>query len=139
MSKTATQHKAIDDYTINGVAPLNAGELIQADINQPKRDTRFKKGNQVAKGNRKPRTRLNDRFLADTLALWETHGNQALQAMLERKPEAFCTMVANLLPKHIDVDVTDDTRWVINASPRLSEDEWRSQHGLATTDTDETA
>ena len=126
------------DYSINGVKPINssdmtqysAGELKENDSNAGKRSHMFQKGNQAAKGNHKPRTRLNDRFLADTLALWHTHGNQALRDMLERKPEAFCTMVASLLPKHVELDSKDGITWVINAAPALSTDEWLEQHNL---------
>ena len=128
------------DYKINGVKPINNDELTTynvselngTDINKKKQPHRFKEGNQFAKGNHKPRTRLSDRFLKDLVALWESHGNQALEAMLTEKPAAFCQMVANLLPKHIDIESSDGVNWVINAQPLkdLSESEWREQHGL---------
>jgi hypothetical protein len=34
-----------------------------------------------------------------------------------------------LVPKELALEISD-TKWVINASPRLTEEEWRLQHGL---------
>ena len=93
----------------------------------------------AAVGNKMPRTRLSDVFLKDCLALWHTHGNQALADMLNDSPVKFCQMIAGILPKHIELDNTDGINWVINASPRLTEDEWRQQHNLIDQDPTETA
>ena len=128
MSKAAEQ--LIKDYTINGCTPLNAGDIATAETNEQKRkDNLFKPGNQAAKGNHQPRTRLNKRFIKDLEQLWYEKGNQALQIMLDRKPEAFCLMVASLLPKHVEIQ-GDGITWVINASPRLSIEDWQAQHNL---------
>ena len=124
-----------DNHVINGCSPINAQEMKQVETIEPKRDTRFKPGNTASKGNKASRTRLSDRFLADALKIWQTHGIDSLESMATRAPAQFCTMIAGVLPKDFQVSVTDDSqgKWVINAQPNLSTREWQKQHGLIKT------
>ena len=122
------------DYSINGCAPLNAQELIESNDNAGNRDHLFQKGNKLGGRPKGSRSKLSEAFLADVNALWLTHGNQALRDMLQDSPTKFCQMVSLVVPKSLELDNTDGINWVINASPRLTEDEWRQQHNLIESD-----
>ena len=130
-------NKPAKDYSINGVKPINNDELTTynatssngKDVNEKKRSHLFQPGNQAAKGNRKPRTKLSDRFIQDVLAEWTISGPAVLETMARTKPAAF----ANLVPKdyQISVDHSDNGGYVINAMPRnLTEQQWRKIHNL---------
>ena len=122
------------DYSINGCAPINAVELKDKETNKTKQPHRFKPGNQAAKGNKASRTRLSDRFLVDALAAWKDNGVDALNSMATRAPAQFCTMIAGILPKDFQVSVTDDSqgKWVINAQPTMTHDEWCKANNIRT-------
>ena len=96
----------------------------------PKEDGQFKPGNKLGGRTVGSRSKLGETFLQDVHQLWLNKGNQALQDMLDESPTKFCQMVAAILPRHIDIDSTDGVRWVINASPRMNEIEWRKMNNL---------
>ena len=93
----------------------------------------FKSGSEWtgnAKGRPKgSRNKVSTAFYQDVYQLWLDHGNQALADMLAESPTKFCQMVANVLPKHIDIDTNDSARWVINAQPQTVL-EWSESHGI---------
>ena len=135
--KTDTQ--PIDDYSINGVKPINSEDMATysaLEANNPtdngiKRDTRFKAGNKLSNGRPKgSRSKLGETFLQDVHQLWLDHGNQALRDMLEESPTKFCQMVQACLPKTLELDTKDGITWVINAAPALSTEQWLEQHNL---------
>lgn len=59
---------------------------------------------------RKPgsRNKLAETFLADVLAEWEAHGAVAVSDMREKNPGDFVKMVASLLPKDVNLNLTDN-------------------------------
>ena len=126
----------------NGCRPINdiamsqysADELNGSNGNGIKRDTRFKAGNKLGGRPKGTRNKLSEAFLADLHADWLDYGNQALTTMRQESPAKYCQMVMAILPKHIELDDMDGVTWVINASPRLTEDEWRQQHNLIESD-----
>ena len=54
------------------------------------------------------RNRLADSFVADLAAVWNEHGAVALQRCAEETPDRFCKIVADLLPRSIDLNVAVD-------------------------------
>jgi hypothetical protein len=60
------------------------------------------------------RNKLGEAFLADMLADWEEHGAAAIKAAREDKPEVYVKVLASILPKELNVkvseldDLTDD-------------------------------
>jgi len=52
------------------------------------------------------RNRLSRKFLDDALASWEEHGAAALKQMRWRDPVAYCRMMAAVVPKELQIDVT---------------------------------
>ena len=66
----------------------------------------MKKG-QTIKGS-KLRNVLTSEFLADLLADYKEHGQGAIKIMRQEQPTKYCIMIANLLPKDISVDITEN-------------------------------
>ena len=52
------------------------------------------------------RNRLSVHFLEDLLADWEAHGREALKAAREAEPATYCLMVAKLMPKDTNLNVS---------------------------------
>ena len=79
--------------------PENTG-VIRADYL-----TRFQPGNPgKPKG---ARNKLQEDFLKDVLAAWETSGAQAITDMIADKPGDFVKMVAGLMPKEATLNIHD--------------------------------
>jgi len=51
------------------------------------------------------RGKLSENFLTDLHDAWQQHGPNALARCAEQKPDAFCRIVADLLPRNVSVDV----------------------------------
>jgi hypothetical protein len=122
------------------VHSLNKEELIESELAD-----RYTPGHQLFKpgqsGNpagRKvgSRNALSEAFIKDIHDKWLQHGSEALDVMLAHEPVKFCQLVAQIIPKDFQVNVTEDRmQWVINAQPGLSTDEWLAAHGLGRSDT----
>jgi hypothetical protein len=60
------------------------------------------------------RNKLGEAFLQDMLADWEAHGVAAIEAVRDEKPDAYLKVVASILPKELNLrvsefdDLTDD-------------------------------
>jgi hypothetical protein len=54
------------------------------------------------------RSKLSEQFLTDVLGEWETHGAVAISDMREKNPGDFVKMVASLLPKDVNLNLTDN-------------------------------
>ncbi|WP_374634030.1 DUF5681 domain-containing protein [Ferrovibrio sp.] len=70
-----------------------------------KKDTKFKPG-QVANPKGRPkgsRNKLGEDFLRELCADFAEHGRAAIEAVREKKPEVYMKVVADLLPKQIEV------------------------------------
>jgi hypothetical protein len=52
------------------------------------------------------RGKLSEDFLADLHAAWNEHGTTALQRCALEEPAQFCRIVANLLPRDLDINLT---------------------------------
>ena len=77
------------------------------------------------------RNAVSEAFLVDLRHLWDKRGMQILESVAASDPGKLLAAMVQVLPKDFQVSVdTDQINWVINASPRLTEAEWRSQHGL---------
>ena len=80
-------------------APENTGE-VRADVL-----TRFQPGNPgKPKG---VKHKLQEDFLKDVQAAWETSGPQAITDMIADKPGDFVKMVAALMPKEATLNIHD--------------------------------
>ena len=55
------------------------------------------------------RSKLSESFLADALEAWEERGKEALAEMATEKPGDFAKMIAQLVPKEIDLSSSDGT------------------------------
>lgn len=68
---------------------------------------RFVAGNSGNGGRPKgSRNKLGEAFVSDLLADWEKHGVKAVETVREEKPDAYLKVIASLLPKHVDVKVS---------------------------------
>jgi hypothetical protein len=54
------------------------------------------------------RNKLAENFLADVLKEWEAHGAVAISDMRDKNPGDFVKMVASLLPKDVNLNITDN-------------------------------
>ena len=115
------------------MTPINADLMEEAVINQSKRTERqianqFKPGNQIAKGNHKPRTRLSNRFVDDLTAEWVKRGAVALTEIDSKTLVSTCVAV---LPKDVlvSLDSSDKVRWIVASDP-VNTSEWYERHGL---------
>ena len=73
------------------------------------RSGRFVAGNS-GNGGRKPgsRNKLGEQFLSDLRDVWQTHGIQALEKCAEEEPGTFVRVIAGLLPKTVDINMSLD-------------------------------
>ena len=96
----------------------------------PKEDTQFKPGNLGGPG--RPlgsKNKLSEYFLHELAYHFEEHGREAIERVFEDRPGEYLRIIASLVPKELALEISD-TKWVINASPRLSVQQWRELHGL---------
>ena len=56
----------------------------------------------------KLRNGLTNEFLKDLLADYQEFGAGAIRVMRQEQPVKYCIMIANLLPKDISVDITEN-------------------------------
>jgi hypothetical protein len=83
--------------------------MSNADITAPKqRGTPFPPG---VSGNpagrpRGSRGKLSEDFLADLHAAWSAHGATALERCALEEPGTFVKVIANLLPRNVDINLT---------------------------------
>jgi hypothetical protein len=54
------------------------------------------------------RNKLAEDFLSDVLGEWQSHGKVAISDMRKKNPGDFVKMVASLLPKDINLNLTDN-------------------------------
>ena len=79
------------------------------------------------------RNKLSERFISDLHSVWEERGIECLIRMAEEKPDRFAQMVSKILPRDFQVTVADEQgKWVLNAQPALTTEEWQEKHGLLT-------
>ena len=96
------------------------------------KDTQFKVGNPGGPG--RPlgsRNKLSEYFLHELADHFEQHGKEAIERVCQDSPAEYLRIIASLVPKELAMEISD-TKWVINASPRLSIDDWQTKHRLAT-------
>jgi hypothetical protein len=68
---------------------------------------RFLPGNSGFGGRPKgSRSKLGEAFLEDLRDAWNAHGIEALRRCATEEPSQFCRIVANLLPRDIDINLT---------------------------------
>jgi hypothetical protein len=78
---------------------------------KPEQDAsgRFLAGNSGNGGRQKgARNKLADHFVEDVYAAWKTSGAQAITDMIADKPGDFVKMVGSLLPKDVNLNLTDN-------------------------------
>ena len=61
------------------------------------------------------RNKLGEAFIKDLAEHWKTNGPEALAKTLEKDPGAYVRVVASLLPKDVNLDVSDDLAAVLSA------------------------
>jgi hypothetical protein len=78
-------------------------------IDRDERNGRFKSGNIGGPGRgRGNRNKLGELFLENLRDAWQEHGAEALRRCAIEDPAAFVRVIAGLLPKTIDLNMTLD-------------------------------
>ena len=79
--------------------------------NKLKRDAksgRFLQGNHSGGRPIGSRPKLAAQFLDDVYQLWQKQGAASLKTMAQKEPSKFCSLVAGLLPKEMDLTITSE-------------------------------
>jgi hypothetical protein len=78
------------------------------------------------------RNKLSEQFIGDLQELWAEQGPSILQRVADEHPEKLLAAMVQVLPKDFQITVDQqNTKWVINASPRnLTVEQWRKMHDL---------
>lgn len=53
------------------------------------------------------RNKLGEAFIADLYASWQEHGPETIEQVRTEKPDAYLKVVASILPKELNVRVSD--------------------------------
>ena len=127
----------IDKYTINGVKPLNSTELEHSlktsSEEEPNNNGQFQPGNKLGGRKGGSKNKITTQFIDDLTHEWHSRGAQCLSELTAK--ELVGTAVA-ILPKDVLVSMnqSEAVRWVINAQPLLSTDQWLEHHNLQPVD-----
>lgn len=54
------------------------------------------------------RNKLGEDFLTDALEAWRAKGKVSLERMADDHPDRFCSMIAGILPKEMNLNHTND-------------------------------
>lgn len=98
-----------------------------------KESTQFKPGQSGNPAGRPvgSRNKLSEQFITDLARLWEEQGSAILQRVADEHPEKLMAAMVQVLPKDFQVSVDQqNTKWVINAQPLLTNKQWLEKHGL---------
>jgi hypothetical protein len=74
------------------------------------------------------RNKLSEEFVTELYADWREHGSAALKAVRETRPDVYVKVVASLLPRQIEAEVTEVTHEerVAERARRMAEYEARN-------------
>ena len=116
--------KPLSIPVMNNCTPLNADD-IQTQLNSTEKLVGFQPGNAHGSSGRPKgsKNKLSTVFTDDLYHEWERRGNQAIRDLSSAELVRTCVAI---LPKDVLLQLgdSDTMRWVINAGPRLSNDDW---------------
>ena len=145
MNQTAKQ--LIEEHTINGCKPINSEAMSQYSADELSKTNKtpgqhlWRAGEPSPNPKGRPkgsRNAVSEAFLKDLYHVWDKRGMQVLEHVAANDPAKLLAAMVQVLPKDFQITVDQDQiNWVINASPRLTEDEWRQQHNLIESDPQE--
>ena len=77
------------------------------------------------------RNKLSETFITDLAELWDEQGPDILRRVATDEPSKMLAAMVQVLPKDFQVTVDQqNVKWVINAQPVLTTEQWMEKHGL---------
>ena len=137
--------KLIQRHGNKVIHSLNTSELIERDKTRNEHGLRDEKGLWQPGVSPNPsgrpkgvRNAVSEAFLRDLSTVWSkatangsTTGLDVIQAVADTEPGKLLAAMVQVLPKDFQVNVTQDQdRWVINAQPGLTTQDWLESHSL---------
>lgn len=52
------------------------------------------------------RNKLGEAFLEDMMASWQKHGTEAIERVIEERPQDYLKVIASILPKELNVNLS---------------------------------
>lgn len=92
----------------------------------------FQPGNPGGPGRPKgARNKLGEDFVRALQQDFKENGLEAVEKVRQEQPAQYLKVIASILPKDINLDVSDELRYVLAARPAIEADEWERKHALS--------
>ena len=87
------------------------------------KDTQFKNGNAGGPGRPKgARNKFSEAYVEDVFASWKKGGKKVIEKVMKERPDVYLRVVAQLLPKDLDVRQSGDVMVTVVSYAEMASD-----------------